>query len=99
MFTCTCRTNVLPASILKPVIPSGPVSLGKYSSMIIQGDQVVALDQRGELIMFRATPEKFDLMSEHRVSDEETWAHLAASGNELFIRELNAISAFEFESK
>lgn len=72
---------------------------GKYSSMIIQGDQVVALDQRGELIMFRATPEKFDLMSEHRVSDEETWAHLAASGNELFVRELNAISAFQFDSK
>ena len=72
---------------------------GKYSSMIIQGDKVVALDQRGELVMFRASPDEFELLSEHRVSDEETWAHLAASGDELFIRELNAITAFNFDSK
>ncbi len=71
---------------------------GKYSSLIIQDDKVLALDQRGELVMFRATPEKFEELSVYRVSDQETWAHLAASGNQLFVRELNAISAFEFES-
>lgn len=68
---------------------------GKYSSMLIQGDKVVALDQRGELIMFTASPEKFDLISELRVSDQETWAHIAAVGDQLFIRELNAITAFD----
>ena len=72
---------------------------GKYASLLLQDDKVLALDQRGELILFRATPEKFDLLSQHRISDEETWAHLAASGNELFIRELNAISAFRFKSE
>jgi outer membrane protein assembly factor BamB len=71
---------------------------GKYSSLIIQGDKVLALDQRGELLLFRATPEKFDLLSDYRVSDQETWAHLAASGDELFVRELNGITAFRFES-
>lgn len=70
---------------------------GKYSSMLIQGDRIVALDQRGELIMFTATSEKFDLISEHRVSDQETWAHVAAVGDQLFVRELNAISAFEMK--
>lgn len=71
---------------------------GKYSSMIIQGDKVLALDQRGELILFRATPKDFELLSQHRVSDQETWAHLAAVEDQLFVRELNAISAFRFES-
>ncbi|MGI9518368.1 MAG: PQQ-binding-like beta-propeller repeat protein [Pirellulaceae bacterium] len=72
---------------------------GKYASLLLQDDKVLALDQRGELLMFNATPEKFDLLSQHRISDQETWAHLAASGNELFIRELNAVSAFRFKSR
>jgi len=69
---------------------------GKYSSIILQDDKVLALDQGGELVLFRATPEKFDLLSVHRVSDQETWAHLAARGDQLFVRELNAMTAFEF---
>ncbi len=72
---------------------------GKYASLLIQDDKILALDQRGELLLIRATPEKFDLLSQHRISDQETWAHLAARGNELFVRELNAITAFRFESE
>ncbi len=70
---------------------------GKYSSMIVQGDKVLALDQGGELVMFRATGDQFELLSEHRVSNQETWAHLAARDNQLFVRELNAIAGYEFE--
>ena len=72
---------------------------GKYSSMIVQGDKVLALDQRGELVMFRASPDRFELLGQVRVSDQETWAHLAAAGDELFVRELNAISAFRFGTR
>ena len=65
--------------------------------MIVQGDKVLALDQGGELVMFRATGDQFELLSEHRVSNQETWAHLAARDNQLFVRELNAIAGYEFE--
>lgn len=70
---------------------------GKYWSMVVNGDRILALDQRGELLLIRATPEKFDLIDKRKISDSETWAHLAVSGNRLFVRELNAIVAYDWE--
>ena len=65
--------------------------------MVVNGDRILALDQRGELLLIRATPEKFDLIDKRKISDSETWAHLAVSGNRLFVRELNAIVAYDWE--
>lgn len=70
---------------------------GKYSSLILAGDRILALDQRGELLLVEASPEEFRLLSQYRVSDEETWAHLAAAGDQLFVRELNAVSAWQLK--
>jgi len=72
---------------------------GQYSSMIAQGDKILALDQKGKLLLIKANPEKFELISERKVSNQETWAHLAISGNQIFIRELKAISMFEWDLK
>lgn len=69
---------------------------GKYWSMIASGDRALALDQRGELFYLHLTPEKFDLLGSHKISEQETWAHLAISDNQLFIRELNALAAFDW---
>ena len=33
------------------------------------------------------------------MSDQETWGHLAISGDELFVRELEAISAYRWARK
>ena len=71
---------------------------GKYASLVAQGDKVLALDQRGELILFRATPEKFDVLDRRKFTDQETWAHLAVANQELFVRELNAMTAFQWKS-
>lgn len=68
---------------------------GKYSSLLISGDRIAALDQRGEVLLFEATPEAFNLLGQVRVSDQETWAHLAALGDNLFIRELNAMTVWK----
>jgi outer membrane protein assembly factor BamB len=69
---------------------------GKYCSMVAQKDRVLALDQVGRLLLFRANPKEFELLDERKVSDEETWAHIAVSGDEIFVRELNALSAFRW---
>lgn len=69
---------------------------GKYASLIAQGDRVLALDQRGDLLLIRANPEEFELLEERKVSEEETWAHLAVDGGQVFVRELEAISAFRW---
>lgn len=67
---------------------------GKYWSLIASGDRILALDERGELLLIHATPEKFDLIDRRQVSEAPTWAHLAVSGEHVVVRELQAISLF-----
>jgi outer membrane protein assembly factor BamB len=73
-------------------------SFGKYWSMVAQGDRILALDERGELILFKATPEKFDVLSRRKVAESDAWAHLAVDGSELYIRELKALSVWDWSS-
>lgn len=69
---------------------------GKYMSLIAQGDQILALGERGILFLIKANPEKFELIGQKKISDQDTWAHLAIKGKTLFIRELKALSAWEW---
>lgn len=69
---------------------------GKYWSMVAQGDRILALDERGELLLIRANPEKFELLDSRKISDASTWAHLAVCGDEVFIRELNAMTVYSW---
>lgn len=69
---------------------------GKYWSLVAQKDKIMALDAKGDLLLIRANPEKFDLLGSRKVSDDETWAHLAVSGDELYVRELNAIAKYRW---
>ncbi len=73
-------------------------SFGKYMSLIAQGDRILALDQGGLLILIRANKEKFDLIERRKLTDGETWAHLAVARDELFVRELNALSVFRWNT-
>lgn len=69
---------------------------GKYWSKAAQGDKILALDERGELHLVRANPEKLEILDSRSVSEEETWGHLAISGQEIFVRELKAIAAYRW---
>lgn len=71
-------------------------SFGKYWSLVAQGDRILALDQRGQLFQFRANQEKFDLLDQRKLTESETWAHLAIAGEQIFVRELNALSMFHW---
>lgn len=70
---------------------------GQYWSMIARGNRILALDEQGMLFLIRATPEKFDLLDERKISDQPTWGHLAISGDELFVRELRGLAAFRWK--
>jgi hypothetical protein len=50
--------------------------------------------QRGVLLLIKANPKEFELLDEMKVSDQETGVHLALSGDEVFIRELNALAVY-----
>lgn len=73
-------------------------SFGKYMSLVTQGDRILALDQRGILYLIRANPEKLEVLDQRKLDSADTWAHLAVSGNEFFVRELNALAAYRWET-
>jgi outer membrane protein assembly factor BamB len=73
-------------------------AFGRYWSLVAHGDRILALDQRGTLYLLRANPEKFDLLDSRKISDEETWAHLAVCGDQLFVRELKAVAAYRWRA-
>lgn len=54
------------------------------------------MDPRGQLFLFRAIKQKFDLLDERKLTEAEPWAHLAVAGEELFVRELNALTAYRW---
>ncbi len=70
---------------------------GKYWSLIATGDRILALDERGELLLIRANPEKFDLIDRREISSKPTWAHVAVAGGQVFVRELEAIAVFNWK--
>ena len=74
-------------------------SFGKYWSLVANGDRLLALDQRGILFLLRANREKLDLLDQRKLTDAETWAHLAVAGDQLFVRELGALTAWEWKAQ
>ncbi len=69
---------------------------GKYWSMVGNGSKILALDERGDLLLINATPEKFDLLDRRKVA-ENCWAYVAVVGDEVFVRELNAMSVYRWK--
>jgi hypothetical protein len=74
-------------------------SFGKYWSLVAQRDRILALDQRGQLFLLRANRDQFDLLDQRKLTDEETWAHLAVTDDGIIVRELKALSAFRWQPK
>jgi len=70
-------------------------SFAKYWSMVVQGDKIMALGSDGELHLLRANTERLELLDSRNVADD-SWAHLAVSGDEVFVRELEAIAAYRW---
>jgi len=70
---------------------------GQYWSLVAQGDRILALDQTGLLYLIKANPKAFKLLDTRKISTADTWAHLAVCGDELFIRELNALAVYRWK--
>jgi outer membrane protein assembly factor BamB len=67
---------------------------GQYWSMAVRGDKIIALDERGQLLLIRPNPEKFELLDSKEVSQTPTWGHVAVAGDQIFVRELKGIAAY-----
>ena len=64
--------------------------------LVAQGDRILALDQRGQLFLLRANKAKYEQLDKRKLTDSETWAHLAVADDQLFVRELHALSAYQW---
>lgn len=62
--------------------------------MITRGERILALDSDGKLHLIQADPERFQLLDSVEISQSPTWGHLAAAGDEVFVRELEAVAAY-----
>lgn len=70
---------------------------GQYWSMVASGDKMLALDERGELLLIRAEPDKYEQLDQRHVSDNPTWAHLAVCGDEVFVRDLEGLTVYRWK--
>ena len=71
---------------------------GKYMSLVRQGSKILGLDQNGMLYLINATPEKLVILDSKKISNQETWAHLAVSGGQVAVRELKAIALYDWKA-
>lgn len=69
---------------------------GDYWSLAANGDKVLALDNRGVLYLFRASPKEYEPLDERKLTTPDTWAHLAVAGDQVFIRDLNGLTAYRW---
>jgi outer membrane protein assembly factor BamB len=70
---------------------------GKYWSLVANGDRILALDERGILYLLKANTAEMQVLDERKISDAETWAHLAVCGDELFIRDLGGLTVYRWQ--
>ena len=74
---------------------SGPIGDG-YWSLVANGNRILALSDSGELYHIAADPKEYRQLSRVRVSDGQTWAHLAVDGDQILIRELDGLKALKW---
>ena len=68
-----------------------------YWSIVAQGDRLLALTEDGEMVLVQADPEAYRELGRVEVSDGETWGHLAVCENQIFVRELEGLSVYDWK--
>lgn len=69
---------------------------GKYASLVAAGDQIMALCDDGDLMLIKANPEEFEQVDVRKVADN-SWAHLAATKDRVFVRDLKALKIYKWK--
>jgi outer membrane protein assembly factor BamB len=68
---------------------------GKYWSLVANDDRLLALDETGELYLIRMNPEEFELLDSRKLTDN-SWAHLAVVGEEVFVRDIAGLTVYRW---
>ncbi|MEP4077991.1 PQQ-binding-like beta-propeller repeat protein [Haloferula sp.] len=81
----------------KKVLWSTKNIYGDYWSMVANGNRILALDDRGTLMLIEADAGEFKLVNELEVSARPTWAHASVCGNEVLVRDLKGLTSYRWE--
>ncbi len=65
------------------------------ASLILAGDLVLALKTEGQLVLFRANPERFEQLAEAKVFDDIAQALPALSRGRLYVRDAKTLKCLE----
>lgn len=68
---------------------------GQYWSTVTQGDRILALDQRGKLLLIEPSPDDFKLIDQQDVATD-SWAHLAVVDDLVLVRDLDALIVYRW---
>jgi outer membrane protein assembly factor BamB len=68
---------------------------GYYCSPVAISDVLLALNEKGELLALRRSPEQYEEIGVRRLVDEETWTSPAAANGRLYVRGKASLSCFE----
>lgn len=74
---------------------SSDKKFGEYASLVTNGKSILALDENGELTLFKADPAGYTELDERRVIDN-TWAHVVVVGEEVYVRDLKGLTAYRW---
>jgi outer membrane protein assembly factor BamB len=72
---------------------------GEYWSMVATDDKILALDSRGVLYLLKANPEKLEILGEVDLATDDSWAHLAVVGDRVFVRGINSMAVYQWQSQ
>ena len=67
----------------------------KYASLVANRDRILALTSDGDLVLYAANVDRFELLGRHSVATD-AWAHLAVSGDEVFVRAIDGLIALKW---
>ncbi|MFN7625355.1 MAG: PQQ-binding-like beta-propeller repeat protein [Pirellula sp.] len=70
---------------------------GEYWSMVSNGKEILALDQTGKLRLIAHNPLEFTLLSERKLTDEESWAHIAVAGSSVAVRTQKSLQLYDWK--
>ena len=66
--------------------------MGENAAILAAGKTLLALTTQSELIAWKATPERFELVARTKVAETPTWAHPTIVGNKLLVKDRSSLT-------
>ncbi len=80
------------------VVWQGPGRWASYASVIAVDDHLLVLTDEAELKVIAADPSGYQELASWEVADSTTWAHVALSGSQVYVKDEEHLAAFDLAS-